>query len=182
MHVKNIATVLYIICLQCTHFEYSLTRAAEAGAKSMPFGKLKRPPVPERHCRWRTGSGAWPEQLSISPDAGWFDSHCALGFWEPLLSMHAGKMLPLRRCKCCPTRPQPDPDSQPVAALELGSWEGNSTAWIASHMCWHTDSVLVAVDDWSWANQFLLGAPAQAGVSTRSSHVTESFANLQRSG
>ena len=119
----------------------------------MPFGKLNPPPVPERHCRWRMGSGAWPEQLSISPDAGWFDSHCALGFWEPLLSTHAGKMLPLRRCKCCPTRPEPGPDSQPVAALELGSWEGNSTAWIASHMCWHTDSVLVAVDNWTYANQ-----------------------------
>jgi predicted O-methyltransferase YrrM len=113
------------------------------------------PPPGQRHyyCRWRTGSGAWPEQLHISPSDDWFGpGH--LQNWEPLLSMHAGKKLPLRRCKCCPMRPEPGPDAQPVAALELGSWEGNSTAWIASHMCWHKDSVLVAVDDWSWANQF----------------------------
>ena len=144
------------------------------GAHTMPFGKK---PVPQpassdfswdrkstsademvhEPCRWATGSG-WPARLQISPDAHWFEGAALGGFWEQLLWKHARTTLPLRRCECCPTRPEPGPDAKPVAALELGSWEGNSTAWIASHMCWHKDSVLVAVDDWTYRSQ---GAPKE---------------------
>ena len=114
----------------------------------MPFNKSAR----GRLCAWRKADGTWTKGLNVSEDCQWFDGAYALGNWEGVLKNHAPS-LPLRGCACCPSRPTPTADAPPVSALELGSWEGNSTAWILSHLCYHRDSVLVAVDNWTYANQ-----------------------------
>ena len=76
----------------------------------------------------------------------------ALPNWEEVLLKYA-PTLPLRGCACCASRPAPAADAPPVTALELGSWELNSTAWILSHLCHLKESVLVAVDNFTYANQ-----------------------------
>ena len=116
----------------------------------MPFNKSAR--AHWRLCTWRLAAGTWTTGIDISPDGDWFDGQFALGNWELILERFA-PALPLRGCACCPSRQPPAADAPPVSALELGSWEGNSTSWILSHLCHHKDSVLVAVDNWTYANQ-----------------------------
>jgi hypothetical protein len=109
-----------------------------------------------RYCAWRggffrlpDGEKAWPDDLKVSPGLAWFDGNVAR--WETLLKNTGW----LRPCGCCPGRPPPPAEKSisSLAVLELGSWEGNSTAWMLSHMCWRPGDYVVAVDDWSFASQ-----------------------------
>jgi hypothetical protein len=40
-----------------------------------------------------------------------------------------------------------------LRVLELGSWEGNSACWLASHVCFRTGDELVCVDSFAGGDE-----------------------------